>query len=192
MTWPIAFRVKKKTSEASYQPDRPIHDTWRIDPHEPRQPVLCRYRHRSAEISKSVWHQTPNVLEFSQFTDQTIPFCSQNNPTMAVLLAVLIGLVAGIVMMSKLDSCRRCIWRLLRALSPPTTVWRVGFNTWREEEAVGLPFLPHGCRNCDWWDAQERSQIASRMHSAMDHEYFTGDGTRGGHQVADRWVSCST
>ena len=92
----------------------------------------------------------------------SLPFCSQSNPPMAVLLAVLVGLVAGIVMMSKLDSLRRCIWRLLRFLSPPTTVWRAGFKSWRDEENVGLAFLPHGCRNCEWWDTHERSEIASR------------------------------
>lgn len=108
---------------------------------------------------------------------------------MAVVAAVLFGCCLALFATKYLPIV---LWHLLRlALRNPGTLWRVSAKQWWQEEATGLRFQT-GCDNCDWWDRQLQSDLASRIHNAIDHVYFTGDGLRVGAHVPDRLVSCTS
>ena len=104
-------------------------------------------------------------------------------------MSLIIGGLTALMLMNRMP---HLIWSLLRRLlRNPRTVWRISARTWAQEQAVGLQFQ-HGCPNCAWWDGASQTDLASRLHGAIDHVYFTGDGLRMGVHVPDRWASCSS
>ena len=107
-------------------------------------------------------------------------------------MAVATMVLGGACVVWFLNLLPRIIWIILRCLlRNPRTVWRISNRTWAQEQAVGLQFQ-HRCPNCAWWDVDLQTDLASRMHGAIDHVYYTGDGMRMGVHVPDRWASCSS
>lgn len=117
------------------------------------------------------------------------------------MMGFLLGMAFGVFVGLRLPSLvvpaykralRACLYRCRRK---PRHLWRAGAKSWQAELAEpGLDFLPGPCSNCQWWDCQgSRPEEASRLHSAMDHVYFTGNGCRWEGSVEsdmpDRWMS---
>ena len=107
---------------------------------------------------------------------------------MLCLLSFAMGFVMAVAL---LRFTPRLLWVILRSFqSKPRTLWRVSSKAWPLEEAHGLRW--GCCNNCAWWDRDLQNDAASRLHSAVDHVYYTGDGLRGGVHVPDRWCSCTS